>query len=134
MGKQYGIESIARMKISASNDINERSITEFNTAGHKIDIYGIGTNLVTCQLQPFVYITFENKKLGYSTLYKDINNTYFISEKSIDELNSKETFQRSKLLLSKGQCHNESNINKTRESLIQNLKSIHDIICLNKLK
>jgi nicotinic acid phosphoribosyltransferase len=133
VGKQFGIESIARMKISASNDINEKSITEFNNSGHKIDIYGIGTNLVTCQLQPFVFITLTNKLVGYSSLYKNSNNNqYIISEKAKDSLNREEIKLRSKLLLSKGECLNESNIYKTREALIHNLKSIYNIIILHK--
>jgi hypothetical protein len=48
--------------VSASNDINERAIKEFNLKGHALDILGIGTNLVTCQLQPFVEITSRKGK------------------------------------------------------------------------
>jgi nicotinate phosphoribosyltransferase len=54
--KTYNIEAISNIKVSASNDINERSIKGFNQNGHSLDILGIGTNLVTCQLQPFVEI------------------------------------------------------------------------------
>ena len=31
---------------------NETSLQELNKAGHEIDAFGIGTNLVTCQQQP----------------------------------------------------------------------------------
>lgn len=37
------------LEVVASNDINEKSINELNEANHEIDIFGIGTNLVTCQ-------------------------------------------------------------------------------------
>ena len=36
------------MKVVASNDINEKVIRELNAANHEIDVFGIGTNLVTC--------------------------------------------------------------------------------------
>lgn len=132
IGKQYNIDSITRIKISASNDINEKSITDFNQAGHKIDIYGIGTNLVTCQLQPFVDITITNKGSGYSHLYKKNINQYFISDKLIDEYCHENITQRSKILYNKGIAHNESNIYQTKESLVQNMKSISNLIHLNK--
>jgi len=38
--------------IVASNDINEKTLMELNQQGHAITVYGIGTNLVTCQAQP----------------------------------------------------------------------------------
>lgn len=59
-------DALKQIKISASNDINENSINNFNKNGHEMDIYGIGTNLVTCQLQPFMTIITHTK-----THYKD---------------------------------------------------------------
>ena len=40
------------LDIVASNDINEKTLMELNQQGHAITVYGIGTNLVTCQAQP----------------------------------------------------------------------------------
>ena len=40
------------LDIVASNDINEKTLMELNKQGHAFTLYGIGTNLVTCQAQP----------------------------------------------------------------------------------
>jgi len=40
------------LDIVASNDINEKSMQVLNQKGHAITMFGIGTNLVTCQAQP----------------------------------------------------------------------------------
>jgi len=49
---QYNIPWFAKLIIVASNDINEDTILSLNEQGHKIDCFGIGTHLVTCQRQP----------------------------------------------------------------------------------
>ena len=53
------MEGFGAKKIVASNDINEDSLHRMNTAGHSIDVYGIGTNLVTCQKQPALGCVFK---------------------------------------------------------------------------
>lgn len=40
------------LSIVASNDINEDVLLSLNREGHEIDVFGIGTHLVTCQKQP----------------------------------------------------------------------------------
>ena len=42
-------KDLTHMKIVASNDINETTIKQLNAQQHAIDMFGIGTNLVTCQ-------------------------------------------------------------------------------------
>jgi nicotinic acid phosphoribosyltransferase len=139
ISKRYGIENIAKIKISASNDINEISINESNTAGHNIDIFGIGTNLVTCQLQPFININVETKKISTTSLYKHIDSfneflSEIISDKSLDNikeiLESGNIIKKSKTLLSKGSSFCEKDLIKSRSNLIDNLHNISKVISL----
>merc|ERR1719491_2917345 len=54
--KKYALETNRKffnnLTIVASNDINEKSLLALNKNGHAISMFGIGTNLVTCQAQP----------------------------------------------------------------------------------
>jgi nicotinate phosphoribosyltransferase len=47
-----GIEGFATLKVVASNDINEAVLLDIAAKGNEVDVFGIGTNLVTCQAQP----------------------------------------------------------------------------------
>jgi len=49
---KYGIDYAANYGITASNDINEKALLEFEEQGHEMTAFGIGTHLVTCQKQP----------------------------------------------------------------------------------
>ena len=49
---EHDIEYFSKFLIAASNDITEETIISLNQEGHSIDIFGIGTNLVTCKSQP----------------------------------------------------------------------------------
>jgi len=52
VSSKLDIDYFAKFSITASNDINEDTLVSLNQQGHEIDIFGIGTNLVTCQAQP----------------------------------------------------------------------------------
>jgi nicotinate phosphoribosyltransferase len=46
-GEKFG-HDFGGIKIVASNDINEGAIRKLISDKHEIDVFGIGTNLVTC--------------------------------------------------------------------------------------
>lgn len=52
IAEEYNLPWFAKLTIVASNDINEETILSLNDQSHKIDCFGIGTHLVTCQRQP----------------------------------------------------------------------------------
>ncbi|XP_013771962.1 nicotinate phosphoribosyltransferase-like [Limulus polyphemus] len=52
IAQRYEYPWFSSLAVVASNDINEETILSLNEQGHKIDCFGIGTHLVTCQKQP----------------------------------------------------------------------------------
>ncbi|CAI2366046.1 unnamed protein product [Moneuplotes crassus] len=58
IGDKYG-HDYSDLVVVASNDINEKTIRQLNEDNHEIDIFGIGTNLVTCQAQPALGMVYK---------------------------------------------------------------------------
>ena len=58
IGDKFG-HDFSSMHVVASNDINETSLKQLNVDKHEIDVFGIGTNLVTCQLQPALGMVYK---------------------------------------------------------------------------
>nr|XP_025044735.1 nicotinate phosphoribosyltransferase [Pelodiscus sinensis] len=51
-GAAFQVPWLATIPIAVSSDVSERSLQELMQEGNEIDMVGIGTNLVTCPLQP----------------------------------------------------------------------------------
>ncbi|KFO13118.1 Nicotinate phosphoribosyltransferase, partial [Balearica regulorum gibbericeps] len=51
-GAHFQVPWFETIPIAVSNDISERSLEEFSREGSEINMIGVGTNLVTCPLQP----------------------------------------------------------------------------------
>jgi nicotinate phosphoribosyltransferase len=52
ISEKFSIESFGGLAIVASNDIDESILFSLGQQGHEVDVFGIGTHLVTCRAQP----------------------------------------------------------------------------------
>jgi len=55
---------LRQCQVIASNDINERVLLSLRDQGAKVDVYGIGTHLVTCQAQPALGCVYKLVEIG----------------------------------------------------------------------
>ena len=59
IGQLFHTDYFKDFSIVASNDINENTLISLEKQEHQIDIFGIGTHLVTCQKQPALGCVFK---------------------------------------------------------------------------
>jgi nicotinate phosphoribosyltransferase len=52
IGEMLLLDFFGRLSIMASNEVNESILMSLGQQGHEVDVFGIGTHLVTCQAQP----------------------------------------------------------------------------------
>ncbi|CDI79374.1 nicotinate phosphoribosyltransferase, putative, partial [Eimeria acervulina] len=81
------------LSIVLSNDLNEATITALNDEGHEADVFGIGTNVVTCQAQPalgVVYKLVELEGKPCMKLSEDVEKTSLPTAKAAYRLYNKE--------------------------------------------
>lgn len=85
-GEKYNKPHFKEFKIMASNEIHEESLYDLAKAGHEIDSFGIGTNLITCLKQPalgMVYKLVSINGVPRLKLSEDIDKVTLPGSKSI---------------------------------------------------
>lgn len=89
VSQDFELEWFEHLQIVASNDINEDTIISLNEQGHKIDSFGIGTHLVTCQRQPALGCVFklvEINGIPKIKLSQDVEKVTIPGKKSVYRL------------------------------------------------
>ncbi|KJP85830.1 nicotinate phosphoribosyltransferase [Plasmodium fragile] len=61
------------LKICISNDLNEQVIKELHAQEHHVDIFAIGTNLITCQSQPSLGLVYKLVEINKHPCFKLTN-------------------------------------------------------------
>jgi nicotinate phosphoribosyltransferase len=63
VGRRYN-RDFAGFTIVASNEINEATLRSLKEQGHEVDVFGVGTHLVTCQRQPSLGCVYKLVQIG----------------------------------------------------------------------
>jgi len=93
------------LRIVASNDINEATLHALNQQGHSIDVFGIGTHLVTCHEQPAlggVYKLVMCKGRPRIKISDDVNKVTIPGRKEAYRIFGKERYPLLDLLVEAG--------------------------------
>lgn len=59
VGEMLDLPALKAVKVVASDALNEEKVKAHLEKGAKIDVYGIGTNLVTCESQPALGMVYK---------------------------------------------------------------------------
>uniref|UniRef100_A0A6B2L189 Nicotinate phosphoribosyltransferase n=1 Tax=Arcella intermedia TaxID=1963864 RepID=A0A6B2L189_9EUKA len=73
-GERFKVDYFEKLKICGSSDLDEEVLYSLNTQGHEIDIFGIGTNLVTCKGTPALGCVYKLVSIGGKPRIKLSNN------------------------------------------------------------
>eukprot|EP01121_Diplochlamys_sp_Union-15-3_P009700 TRINITY_DN2650_c0_g1_i4.p1 TRINITY_DN2650_c0_g1~~TRINITY_DN2650_c0_g1_i4.p1 ORF type:complete len:541 (+),score=90.76 TRINITY_DN2650_c0_g1_i4:59-1681(+) len=74
VAEQFNKPEIADLKIVASSDLSEEILYALDRQGHEIDVFGIGTSLVTCDGQPALGCVYKLVSINSKSRMKLSNN------------------------------------------------------------
>jgi len=75
----FNIPYFEHLKIVASSDISEKILHSLNAQKHEIDVFGVGTNLVTCEDQPALGCVYKLVEIAGIPRMKLSNNNSKVS-------------------------------------------------------
>ncbi|KAL5994390.1 Nicotinate phosphoribosyltransferase 2 [Asimina triloba] len=93
--KEFGVVDFGKIKITASNDLNEETLDHLNKQGHEVDAFGIGTYLVTCYAQAALGCVFKLVEINNQPrmkLSEDVTKVSIPCKKRCYRLYGKECF------------------------------------------
>lgn len=141
MQKKTGRKFFHNLDIVASNDINEKSLESLNQTGHAISVFGIGTNLVTCQAQPALGCVYKLVQLNGTPRIKlsnDLIKVLLPSCKKAFRLYGKDGYPIKDILIEADEedpqpdvpvmCRNPYDKNKFEYVKAARIEALHDVV------